>query len=800
MKRLLSTSVFLLLFVPSLIAQSFSPTNASSVSGFGGAVAIDDQHIFVGDSPIGWPSGQQPGGMVYMFEKDGKGEWVEANQFAAPDSQTGDNFGRSIYLDEGTLVVGAPGLGMAYVYERDENGNWLDAGNLVPTAMEDGAEFGGAFKRGGFRSNTIAISNSIIAVTAVHPESKNGSVHLFEKAGMEWRQVIKLDGGNVEKSSFGWSIGALSDGFVVGAPAMDDSGNLIVYKEENDTWQSVQYLSLEGEDLPKGIKNIGQTVSVVGDKIYTTVSWPGEFAVVLGFDGSNLEAGDVEIIKVEGEKDGSRWTRGFGAGLAASGTDLFVGARGSAVMNFSKDGDSWKTQKILPKDERSTPGFGVGLAIHGNTAVIGSPNSDYESGLATVYNRNPKTGEWSAGTSLFSEANYLDSITGEDKIECEEGKADQFDCDNVDLLSFMSAEELTSERGVRMTDIWGWEDPETGKEYVLQARTNGSAFVDISDPANPVYVGQLMKTASSPGSTWRDIKVYKNHAFVVADGARDHGVQIFDLTQLRDVDPADMPVDFEVTAHYTGVHSTHNIVINEETGFAYAVGNRAGGETCGGQLHMINVQDPVNPTFAGCYSLKDAGGTHDSQCVVYHGPDTKYQGREICINSNGSSLIIADVTDKENPVTVSHSFYPKTAYTHQGWLTEDHRHFYMNDELDEMNAMVDQTRTLIWDFQELEDPQLVNEFLLDSKASDHNLYVKDNFMYQSNYQAGLRILDISDPVNPVEAGHFDTVPYGEDQAGFGGSWSNYPYFKSGVIAISSRSEGLFLVKKKEVDS
>jgi choice-of-anchor B domain-containing protein len=112
---------------------------------------------------------------------------------------------------------------------------------------------------------------------------------------------------------------------------------------------------------------------------------------------------------------------------------------------------------------------------------------------------------------------------------------------------------------------------------------------------------------------------------------------------------------------------------------------------------------------------------------------------------------------------------------------------------------VDHTRTLIWDVQDLEDPVLVNEFLLDSKASDHNLYVRGHFMYQSNYQAGLRILDISDPVNPVETARFDTVPYGEDVPGFGGSWSNYPYFKSGIIAVSSRGEGLFLLKKRDVD-
>jgi choice-of-anchor B domain-containing protein len=515
------------------------------------------------------------------------------------------------------------------------------------------------------------------------------------------------------------------------------------------------------------------------------------------------EAGEwaqVNLLRSFATSEDGRPASGFGAGLAISDDALLVSASRGSVYAYqaAEEEDRWESLRYInPVDERSAEGFGVGLGVYGNVAVIGSPMADHEEGLATVYERDG-SGHWTFVSTLASEVAHLPSITG-NQVDCEEGKADRFDCDKVDLISFISANELASNRGVKMTDIWGWEDPQTGKEYVLQARTDGVAFVDISNPSNPVYVGEMMKTATSPGSAWRDVKVYKDHAFVVADGAAAHGVQIFDLGQLRDVKPADMPVTFEQTAFYDGVHSTHNIVINEETGFAYAVGNRAGGETCGGQLHMINVQDPKNPTFAGCFSHPNAGGTHDSQCVTYHGPDSRYTGREICLNSNGSSFIIADVTEKESPKTLTHTTYPNLAYTHQGWLTEDQRYFYMNDELDELNGNVDHTRTLIWDVQDLEDPVLVNEFLLDSKASDHNLYVRGHFMYQSNYQAGLRILDISDPVNPVETARFDTVPYGEDVPGFGGSWSNYPYFKSGIIAVSSRGEGLFLLKKRDVD-
>ncbi|RMH68072.1 MAG: choice-of-anchor B family protein, partial [Bacteroidetes bacterium] len=392
-------------------------------------------------------------------------------------------------------------------------------------------------------------------------------------------------------------------------------------------------------------------------------------------------------------------------------------------------------------------------------------------------------------------------ITGT-RINCLDGEAAQFACQRVDLVSFLPVSAIGGGRGVMVNDIWGWTDPETGKEYALVGRMDGTSFVDVTDPANPVYIGNLPKTEGSPGAVWRDIKVYQNHAFIVADASGAHGMQVFDLTQLRDFDGT--PKTFAPVTTYDRIHSAHNIVINEESGFAYTVGNSSGGETCGGGLHMIDIRDPKNPTFAGCFADAETGRagtgyTHDAQCVIYRGPDADHQGKEICFGANETALSIADVTDKANPVALSRAAYPNVAYTHQGWLTEDHRYFFVNDELDEIGGNVTNTRTLIWDVSDLDDPQLVKEYLLSTQASDHNLYIRGNLMYQSNYLTGLRVLDVTDPANPVEVGYFDTVPYGSDGPGFGGSWSNYPFFPSGTIAVTSMSEGLFLLKKNDVD-
>jgi choice-of-anchor B domain-containing protein len=284
---------------------------------------------------------------------------------------------------------------------------------------------------------------------------------------------------------------------------------------------------------------------------------------------------------------------------------------------------------------------------------------------------------------------------------------------------------------------------------------------------------------------------------VVADGAGAHGMQVVDLTKLREF--RGTPLELKQDAHYDRIASAHNIVINEGSGFAYSIGSSSGGETCGGGLHMIDINDPANPKFAGCFAdpqtgMSSTGYTHDAQCVMYRGPDQGYQDREICIGSNETMLSVAEVTDKQNPKAIARAAYPNVGYTHQDWFTEDQRYFFVDDELDDMNGLVQRTRTLVWDMADLDDPQLVKEFLGTTESSDHNLYIRGNRVYQSNYASGLRILDITNPLEPVEVGFFDTQPVGENRPAFTGSWSNYPYFRSGVVVVSSIEQGLFVLR------
>jgi choice-of-anchor B domain-containing protein len=363
---------------------------------------------------------------------------------------------------------------------------------------------------------------------------------------------------------------------------------------------------------------------------------------------------------------------------------------------------------------------------------------------------------------------------------CVNGLAGEFPCRNVDLLSNLP---LSSMGGGNGSAGWGWTDPATGKEYAIVGRTTGASFVDISNPTTPVFLGDLPTATGT--SSWREVNVHNNHAYIVSDNNGAHGLQIFDLTRLRGITT---PQTFTADARNTSFSNAHTIHINNATGIAYVNGSN----TCSGGPRMFNLATPTNPAFVGCVS--GDGYTHDAQAVVYHGPDAEFQNREILVASNEDTVTVWDVTTKSSPVQLARKTYTGRGYTHQGWFTEDHHFFLLDDETDETN-FGHNTRTYVWDMSSLRNPVLIGNFTGPTPATDHNQFVKGNFSYQATYRAGLRILDLTNIASPstmTEAGFFDVDPT-SNANGFAGAWQVYPFFPSGNVAIFSIQRGLFVV-------
>jgi choice-of-anchor B domain-containing protein len=170
----------------------------------------------------------------------------------------------------------------------------------------------------------------------------------------------------------------------------------------------------------------------------------------------------------------------------------------------------------------------------------------------------------------------------------------------------------------------------------------------------------------------------------------------------------------------------------------------------------------------------------------------------MCFSSNEDTLTIHDVSDKSNIELVSRTSYLGATYTHQGWLTPNQRYFLLGDEVDELAGEQTRTATYVWDMRNLDNPRNTGVYNAKTKAIDHNLYIKGRFTYQSNYRAGLRILDnrsIKDAFL-FEVGYFDIFPK-DDATKFNGTWSNYPYFKSGKVIVNGIEQGLYVLRPQE---
>jgi choice-of-anchor B domain-containing protein len=348
-----------------------------------------------------------------------------------------------------------------------------------------------------------------------------------------------------------------------------------------------------------------------------------------------------------------------------------------------------------------------------------------------------------------------------------------FESLNVTLLSWLPLGEFGNHSSGN--DCWGYVSG-SGREYALMGLAGGTGVVEVTNPGNARIVGVI----PGPNSTWRDIKTYQNYAYAVSEGG--NGIQVIDLAQ---VDSGVVTLVNTVTTG--GTTATHNVALNTDSGYLY----RCGGSNEG--LRIYSLANPANPVFVTSVSDRYV---HDAQVVTFtSGP---YAGREIafcCAGFNGgfeqTGLWIVDVTDKQNTFTVSHTQYAQSAYSHQGWLSPDHQYFYMDDELDEDNFGYT-TRTRVWDVSNISAPTVVSHFTSGTTSIDHNLYTRDEFIYEANYRSGLRVFDATDPVAPVQVAWFDTYP-ADDNSNFNGAWSTYPYLPSGIVLISDIERGLFVV-------
>jgi choice-of-anchor B domain-containing protein len=396
-----------------------------------------------------------------------------------------------------------------------------------------------------------------------------------------------------------------------------------------------------------------------------------------------------------------------------------------------------------------------------------------------------------------------------------------------------------------MNDLWGWTSP-ADEEYALAPNSGGIAIVRVTDPENPVYLGQI--PSQSPGdfaNIWGDPATFGNYAYFVTEIVGS-SIVIVDLSGLDGLGPASAPDDllaeptfFWIEGGYLGSHNVH---INEASGFAYVAGVRladgAANNACGlenpprfNTLILDLNSDPENPSVAAC--LADVG-EHDFHVVNYAGPDNDHQGEEIAFVFDGRDRTgaaiggftrIWDVTDKANIAEIASFRIPGLVFSHNGATTIEQDFLFIGDEIDELiladwafsflfaQPVADptnkpQTGTYIVDITDLDNPVFSHRYEDGTVGLDHNFVVEGDKLIIASYTSGTRVLDIireNGDVNLAPHAFMDTEPRLQEKilniqqeenfsSAFLGQWGIYAFPDSDTIIASDINNGLVVMK------
>lgn len=308
--------------------------------------------------------------------------------------------------------------------------------------------------------------------------------------------------------------------------------------------------------------------------------------------------------------------------------------------------------------------------------------------------------------------------------------------------------------------IWGYTAPD-GKEYAILGCADGTAFYNISDTNN------ITESDFVPGLTslWREFKTFGTHAYIVSE-AFGSGLQVVDLSYLPD------SVRLVNTITFPGYARTHTI--SQEGPYLYL----NGGDYNGGGIFIFDLtSNPVNPLKRGNWYQHYI---HDCRVVN----DTIWAAAIF-----DGYIYVIDAVNKDSMRTITSWFNLPNPGPHNTALTGNGNYLFVTDEI---NFPPKQLK--VWDVTNLNNPVLRRTWLppgIDSSIG-HNIEIYGNYALLAHYSAGVRLLDITDPPNPVEIAWYDTYPP-DNGYNFDGCWGVY-LFPSGKIIASDRQTGLYVLK------
>lgn len=344
-----------------------------------------------------------------------------------------------------------------------------------------------------------------------------------------------------------------------------------------------------------------------------------------------------------------------------------------------------------------------------------------------------------------------------------------------DSLNMERVSQWTTGGSDLYNDIWGYEASD-GTEYAILGSRDSVHIISLANPAVPE---QVYSFHGGNTAIWRDFKTYNDHLYAVCDNCSE-GLHIFDLSGLPGgtVTHSGSNTSFFVRAH--------NIFIDTSSMRLYA----AGTNTVEEGLVVLDISSPATPSLLSNHIFTDPGYfyVHD----LYVKNDTAY-----CSHGN-TGYYVWDMGDLNN---VSYlGSYDSPGYNHSSWNHPISDYAYYAEEVPLGRPMA------IIDLANLGNPnqdiQLISTFKdpLSSTASNvtpHNPFVKDDSLFISYYEDGLKVYDISNQLSPELIAYYDTYPdNGNSYNGYNGAWGSYPFLSSGHILVSDIKYGLNVLKQQ----
>jgi choice-of-anchor B domain-containing protein len=312
--------------------------------------------------------------------------------------------------------------------------------------------------------------------------------------------------------------------------------------------------------------------------------------------------------------------------------------------------------------------------------------------------------------------------------------------------------------GNNYSALWGYSA--NGREYAILGGNQSIYFIDVTDSTNI----RVCASFATHISNWHEMKTYSHYAYVVSE-ASNSGVEIYDL--------ANLPASVTKIGQYDppGHSQTHSI--SQEGPYLYL----NGGTYVGTKILDLSI-NPTQPVVRGLWNTIYV---HD--CRVRN--DTIWAA-----NIYDGRISVVSAINKDTLQTIANWSNGPNPFPHNIALGPGRKHMYVSDE-----TLTPPGRLKVWDVEDVHSPLLLITWVPQSPFSNsviHNIERYGDKLVIAYYSAGVKVVDISVPSSPVEAGWYDTYPE-NNGTNYEGCWGVY-VFPSGKIIASDRTRGLFVLR------